>query len=198
MQSVVNLKNMNFRDFLALESFEIPYRNICDCSDCIFATNKMIECIQAELQQQKEDIQKSILAMEEAFNLALEVITDYAGQDEVGNYIGYDLCDEFVVNHYFECLRKGYRGWKWTATVACPLGQDVATVCEIDLLPSEDALLAPQWGSVPKQATQEFSSRQDELDEVPLRTQVKEKKKSETTAAQLVVDQGIFSEKWSK
>ncbi|SIK21234.1 Protein of uncharacterised function (DUF3027) [Mycobacteroides abscessus subsp. abscessus] len=39
----------------------------------------------------------------------------------------------------------GYRGWFWFATLSRAPRSKVATVCEVGLLPGDDALLAPAW-----------------------------------------------------
>jgi hypothetical protein len=52
---------------------------------------------------------------------------------------------ERLVAHRFASTAPGYRGWFWSVTVArVPRGR-VATVCEVDLLPGDDAILAPAW-----------------------------------------------------
>jgi len=49
------------------------------------------------------------------------------------------------MSHRFAATMPGYRGWHWTVTLArVPRGK-VATVCEVELLPGDDALLAPAW-----------------------------------------------------
>ncbi|GAA3290875.1 DUF3027 domain-containing protein [Arthrobacter citreus] len=65
--------------------------------------------------------------------------------EQIGAYAGAFPDAERLVTHRFEALRPGYNGWQWYATVArVPRGK-VATVCEVGLLPSENAVLAPEW-----------------------------------------------------
>ncbi|WAP51590.1 DUF3027 domain-containing protein [Arthrobacter sp. ATA002] len=65
--------------------------------------------------------------------------------DQIGPYAGAAADAERLVTHRFEALRPGYNGWQWYATVArVPRGK-VATVCEVGLLPSENAVMAPEW-----------------------------------------------------
>lgn len=65
--------------------------------------------------------------------------------EQIGAYAGAAPDAERLVTHRFEALRPGYNGWQWYATVArVPRGK-VATVCEVGLLPSENAVLAPEW-----------------------------------------------------
>ena len=39
----------------------------------------------------------------------------------------------------------GYRGWFWFATLSRAPRSKVATICEVGLLPGDDALIAPDW-----------------------------------------------------
>lgn len=63
----------------------------------------------------------------------------------VGEYVAAVPEGERLVTHLFDCTMPGYRGWRWAATVSRPLRGRTATVCEMGLLPGEDALLAPTW-----------------------------------------------------
>ncbi|WP_237687459.1 DUF3027 domain-containing protein [Arthrobacter jiangjiafuii] len=64
---------------------------------------------------------------------------------EIGEYVGATPDAERLVTHRFVAHRPGYNGWHWYATVArVPRGK-VVTVCEVGLLPSENAVLAPEW-----------------------------------------------------
>ena len=80
-------------------------------------------------------------AVDAARNGLLEV----AGEHEVGEHVGAFPDAERLVTHRFAAHVPGYEGWHWFATLArVPRGKD-ATVCEVGLLPSENALLAPDW-----------------------------------------------------
>ena len=63
----------------------------------------------------------------------------------VGAHAGARSEVERVVTHLFECNLAGYRGWRWAATLTRPPRSRTATVCELELLPGEDAILAPAW-----------------------------------------------------
>ncbi|MCC3291656.1 DUF3027 domain-containing protein [Arthrobacter sp. zg-Y1110] len=80
-------------------------------------------------------------AVAEARAGLLEVVSE----DEVGNYLGAAADAERVVTHRFSSLRPGYRGWYWYATVARMPRSKKVTVSEVGLLPSDEALLAPEW-----------------------------------------------------
>lgn len=63
----------------------------------------------------------------------------------VGEHLGLVVEGERLVSHRFAATAPGYRGWHWTVTVARVPRSRTATVCEVNLLPGDDALLAPAW-----------------------------------------------------
>jgi hypothetical protein len=80
-----------------------------------------------------------------AVETARKGVLEIAGDAEVGEHLGAFPEAERLVTHRFAAQVPGYVGWHWFATLArVPRGKD-ATVCEVGLLPSEDALLAPDW-----------------------------------------------------
>jgi hypothetical protein len=80
-----------------------------------------------------------------AVDLAREALLELADAGDVGDHLGYASEDERVTTHYFACTRDGYRGWRWSVTVARAARQKHVTVDEIVLLPGDDALVAPPW-----------------------------------------------------
>ena len=65
--------------------------------------------------------------------------------DDVGEHLGTLFEDERVVSHRFAATMRGYRGWHWTVTVTrVPRGR-TATISEVELLPGDEAILAPAW-----------------------------------------------------
>ena len=76
-----------------------------------------------------------------AVDLAREAVAD----DHVGGYLGCIAEGDRVVTHYFDCTLPGYRGWRWSATVARAPRSRHVTICETVLLPGDGALLAPTW-----------------------------------------------------
>ncbi|MEO5743561.1 MAG: DUF3027 domain-containing protein [Terracoccus sp.] len=68
-----------------------------------------------------------------------------AEPDTVGEHLGFEALGERLGMHWFACLSSGYGGWRWGVSVArVPRGK-VATVCETNLLPTAQAVLAPEW-----------------------------------------------------
>lgn len=73
---------------------------------------------------------------------ALLKITD-AGS--IGEPAGHLVHDEHVLSLLFQCLLPGYPGWHWTVTLARADETSAPTVLETELMPGENALLAPEW-----------------------------------------------------
>jgi hypothetical protein len=65
--------------------------------------------------------------------------------EHVGTYLGHQAEADKVVTHFFVCEQPGYRGWRWSVTVARAPRQRAVTVDEVVLLPGDDAVLAPEW-----------------------------------------------------
>ena len=80
-----------------------------------------------------------------AVDLARAAAEEIAEPGAVGEHLGVRAEGERLVSHMFDCTAKGYRGWRWTVTLARAPRARVATVCEAELLPGDDALLAPPW-----------------------------------------------------
>ncbi len=63
----------------------------------------------------------------------------------VGEHEGVSVEGERLIAHRFASTAPGYRGWSWTVTLARVPRARTATVCEVELLPGPDAVLAPTW-----------------------------------------------------
>ena len=81
----------------------------------------------------------------EAVDVARHAAEEEAGVDVVGEHLGVLMEDERLTTHSFRCLNPAYVGWQWAVTLARAPRARVATVCEVVLLPGEDALVAPEW-----------------------------------------------------
>ncbi|MEX5261960.1 DUF3027 domain-containing protein [Kocuria sp. CPCC 205263] len=83
--------------------------------------------------------------------LVADVATARAGVEQIAepSQIGaghrVTVEEDRLVVHHFECALPGYRGWNWFASLARAPRSKAVTVCEVGLLPGEDALLAPEW-----------------------------------------------------
>ena len=80
----------------------------------------------------------------DAHDLALEALREITPATSIGPAAGYLLEDDGSVSLRFENRLPGYPGWYWTVTVARVEDED-PTVLEIELLPGDGALLAPDW-----------------------------------------------------
>ncbi|RNI25121.1 DUF3027 domain-containing protein [Flexivirga caeni] len=77
--------------------------------------------------------------------LAHEAALAIAEPGAVGDHAGAVMLDERLAMHYFQCTSPGYVGWHWAISVARAPRQKFATVCETNLLPTDAAILAPEW-----------------------------------------------------
>jgi hypothetical protein len=81
----------------------------------------------------------------EAVDRARAALEELVAARDIGEHLGLEAEDAKVVTHYFACERPGYRGWRWSVTVARAPRQKEVTVDEVVLLPGDDAILAPEW-----------------------------------------------------
>jgi hypothetical protein len=82
-----------------------------------------------------------LLAAEDLARAALAEIT---AADSVGPAAGYTVEDDGVVSLRFHNRLAGYPGWFWTVSLA-RVDDAEPTVLEVELLPGDGALLAPDW-----------------------------------------------------
>ncbi|MFE6997527.1 DUF3027 domain-containing protein [Microbacterium sp. NPDC057659] len=95
--------------------------------------------------------------------LALAALHEITAPATVGPAAGYSAEDDGAVSLRFENRLPGYPGWYWTVTVA-QLDDAEPTVLEVELLPGDGALLAPDW--VPwAERLAEYRAHQAELAE---------------------------------
>jgi hypothetical protein len=80
-----------------------------------------------------------------AVDAAREALLEDAPASDVGEHLGVVAEGDRVVTHQFACSRAGYRGWRWSVTVARVPRAKHVTVDEIVLIPGEEAIVAPAW-----------------------------------------------------
>ncbi|MBN6056176.1 DUF3027 domain-containing protein [Nonomuraea sp. RK-328] len=80
-----------------------------------------------------------------AVDLARAAAEELARPGEPGEHLGFEAEGDRVVTHYFACLDRAYRGWRWAVTVTRASRAKKVTVSEAVLLPGSGALLAPEW-----------------------------------------------------
>jgi hypothetical protein len=81
----------------------------------------------------------------EAVEAARTALLELVPEHDVGEHLGHQAEAGKVVTHCFDCTQRGYRGWRWSVTVARAPRQKVVTIDEVVLLPGPDAILAPEW-----------------------------------------------------
>ncbi|HWK78220.1 DUF3027 domain-containing protein [Microbacterium sp.] len=98
-----------------------------------------------------------------AHDLALAALQEVTPASTIGPAAGYIVEEDGSVSLRFENRLPGYPGWYWTVTVA-RVEDAEPTVLEVELLPNEGALLAPEW--VPwAERLAEYRAHQAELAE---------------------------------
>lgn len=80
-----------------------------------------------------------------AVDLARAAAVEDAGAAAVGEHLGYSADGERLVTHSFAAQDRAYRGWRWSVTLTRASRAKQPTVCEVVLLPGDEALLAPTW-----------------------------------------------------
>ena len=78
------------------------------------------------------------------YDLAREALLEITTDDTIGEPAGFVDEGEGALTVYFEAEMTGYPGWRWTASIAHVDGAE-PTVLEVELMPGEDSLLAPEW-----------------------------------------------------
>jgi hypothetical protein len=77
-----------------------------------------------------------------AAHAALLEITEEA---TVGPLLGVDEPEEGVVDVLYSSAMPGYPDWRWTVSVSVLDGADAPSVLELELLPGDGSILAPEW-----------------------------------------------------
>lgn len=80
-----------------------------------------------------------------AVDAARATLLEQVEAGDVGEHLGHEPEDERSVTHLFECTRRGYRGWRWSVTVARAYRQKKVTVDEVVLIPGPESIVAPAW-----------------------------------------------------
>jgi hypothetical protein len=81
----------------------------------------------------------------EAVEVARDALLRDVRAPDVGAHLGAKVDGERVATHEFECLRRGYHGWRWSVTVARASRHKLVTIDEVVLVPGDDAVVAPGW-----------------------------------------------------
>lgn len=76
---------------------------------------------------------------------AREALGEITDPTSIGGAAGHEVHDERTVTLYFACTLAGYPGWRWAAALARVDAESPVTVLEVELLPGEGSMLAPEW-----------------------------------------------------
>ncbi|WP_338040011.1 DUF3027 domain-containing protein [Microbacterium halotolerans] len=79
-----------------------------------------------------------------AHDLALTALHEITPAESIGVAAGHRTEQDGIVSLLFENRLLGYPGWYWTVSLAVVQGAE-PTVLEAELLPGDDALIAPEW-----------------------------------------------------
>ena len=75
---------------------------------------------------------------------SLAALSEITREGSVGDFLGRIDNEDGSYALIFACLLSGYPGWQWNVSLAEVDGDD-PTVIEAELLPTEGALVAPDW-----------------------------------------------------
>lgn len=81
---------------------------------------------------------------DERARLAREALREITADATVGELVGQSDEGEGVTTLSFATTMPGYPGWHWTVSVA-ELPGEAPSVLEVELMPGDGALLAPDW-----------------------------------------------------
>ncbi len=81
----------------------------------------------------------------EAVQTARAALLDLVPAADIGEHLGPVAEADKVVTHLFACTKPGYRGWRWSVTVARAPRARTVSIDEVVLLPGDEAILAPAW-----------------------------------------------------
>ncbi|GAA1785855.1 DUF3027 domain-containing protein [Agromyces lapidis] len=77
-------------------------------------------------------------------DLARRALLEVTAPETVGSVIGHVVEGEHVLSLLFASDLAGYPGWRWSVTIT-RVDDAEPTVLETELMPGEQALLAPEW-----------------------------------------------------
>ena len=81
----------------------------------------------------------------DAVGFARAAVLEEAPEEQIGAHVGVGREDAVSASHLFEAQVPGYRGWRWSVTVALAGDDEPVTVSEVVLVPGPEALIAPAW-----------------------------------------------------
>lgn len=80
-----------------------------------------------------------------AYEQAKAAIAEVTDPADIGAPAGAEMSEARVATLFFECRLLGYPGWRWAASLTRVDEDSPITVLEVELLPGEGAVVAPEW-----------------------------------------------------
>jgi len=77
--------------------------------------------------------------------LARAALVGIAPEGTVGELVGSHPEEEHVLSLFFASKLPGYPDWRWTVTLARVDEESEPTVLEVELMPGETSMVAPDW-----------------------------------------------------
>lgn len=118
--------------------------------------------------------------------LARAALTEITDAQTIGADEGHEAHEQHVLTLYFECRLAGYPGWRWAATLSRVDEHSPVNVLEVELLPGEGSVTAPEW--VP------WSERLAQYRETQSRQASEEAAAAEAAAAELADEDDVDPE----
>ncbi|WP_411720724.1 DUF3027 domain-containing protein, partial [Mycetocola sp.] len=78
-------------------------------------------------------------------DLARAALLEVTPAETIGDPVGHVAEDDHVLSLFFDSKLRGYPGWHWTVTLSRVGDEETVTVLETELMPGDNALLAPEW-----------------------------------------------------
>ena len=97
-----------------------------------------------------------------AVDTARAAVEEITAAPTIGHHLAAKSEGDRLVTHLFESRLPGYLGWQWYAVLTRNSRSKVVTVSELGLLPSEDAILAPEWVPWAERVRPEDEQEQDQ------------------------------------
>ncbi len=85
-----------------------------------------------------------IVMTDQHTELARTALTEITRPETIGDLLSETTEDDGTITVRFASALAGYPGWAWTVSLA-EIEGETPTVLEVELMPGENALLAPDW-----------------------------------------------------
>ena len=114
----------------------------------------------------KRDNSENVLALgsrRKGISKARSAVSECAQVKEmIGSFVNVLAQGNNVFDFYFKAKITGYEGWQWLATLFYDEAREQWTVDEVSLVPTDKALLAPEWISAKNNLTRDDENKKDE------------------------------------